>query len=200
MSLVTTYLKGVQKHFSTREKEQFCFVHGATPDDIEELKTTYPLCPDSVIEFLSIVDGTNGRIYNKDYVDITVLADLEQYPHSLLSVQEILKERDYDETTFKRYMDDTVTTEDSLKDFVDIDPKVDVNISLKHALCFSVGINGSACLYIDFNPTQEGKIGQIISYEHDPDLHIVIADNFDEYLQLLINQDFSFMTEKDDDE
>lgn len=48
-------------------------------------------------------------------------------------------------------------------------------------------------LYIDFNPSNEGVCGQIIRFLHDPDQYQVIANSFDEYLQVLIDGGFMFL-------
>ena len=55
---------------------------------------------------------------------------------------------------------------------------------------------GSSQLFIDFSPSDKGIVGQIIRYVHDPDETIVIADSFDEYLQMLIDKDYDFIHEK----
>lgn len=50
---------------------------------------------------------------------------------------------------------------------------------------------------MDFSPSEKGKRGQIVRFVHDPDEFRVIADSFDEYLQLLINTGYNFIDEED---
>ncbi len=54
---------------------------------------------------------------------------------------------------------------------------------------------GTSQLFIDFSPSERGKAGQIVRFLHDPDEFRVIADNFDEYLQKLIDNQFDFIIE-----
>ena len=41
----------------------------------------------------------------------------------------------------------------------------------------------------------KGKKGQVLRFLHDPDELVIVADSFDEYLQMLIDQDYSFINE-----
>ncbi|CAI3944783.1 Cell wall assembly regulator SMI1 (Killer toxin-resistance protein 4) (SMI1) (PDB:5J1B) [Commensalibacter communis] len=201
MSLVTDYLNGLKEHFTTEDIKAFHKVHGASLDDIEKLKAAYPLCPDRLIEFLSIVDGTYHRDYGDgDAVCIYMLGSgVYEYPYYLLSVKDILQERkEEDRSIYDIYLDDDEETEDDLEEFVEVDPRINTRVPFNKHLCFSHCMNngGTSKLYIDFNPTQEGKVGQIIRYLHDPDSYIVIADSFDEYLQEIIDNNFEFMIEE----
>ena len=54
---------------------------------------------------------------------------------------------------------------------------------------------GSSVLYLDFNPSAPGTVGQVVRFMHDPDNYQVIADSFDDYLQLLIDEDYGFLSE-----
>jgi cell wall assembly regulator SMI1 len=51
---------------------------------------------------------------------------------------------------------------------------------------------GTSSLFIDFNPSAFGKKGQIVRFLHDPDNYKVIANSFDDYLQMLIDGNYSF--------
>ena len=55
---------------------------------------------------------------------------------------------------------------------------------------------GSSTLYVDFSPTTAGKRGQIVRFLHDPDSYQVIADSFDDYLQLLIDGGYGFLIDE----
>lgn len=54
---------------------------------------------------------------------------------------------------------------------------------------------GSSQLFIDFSPSEKGVKGQIIRFLHDPDEMKVIANSFDEYLQMLIDNEYAFINE-----
>ena len=59
---------------------------------------------------------------------------------------------------------------------------------------------GTSQLFIDFSPSASGKKGQVVRYLHDPDELVIVADSFDEYLQMLIDQDYLFINEDSMDE
>lgn len=56
-------------------------------------------------------------------------------------------------------------------------------------------VDGTSQLFIDFLPSAEGKKGQIVRYLHDPDELVIIADSFDEYLQMLMENEYDFINE-----
>lgn len=99
-----------------------------------------------------------------------------------------------------------------LKDYInrDLDPEWGIYIDDKiiddfdkvHWLHLSNCMNngGSSQLYIDFLPSDTGKVGQVVMYLHDPDELAVIAESFDGYLQLLIDSEFASIEEDMADE
>ncbi len=54
---------------------------------------------------------------------------------------------------------------------------------------------GTSQLFIDFSPSAKGKKGQVLRYLHDPDELVIVADSFDEYLQMLMDNEYDFITE-----
>lgn len=52
---------------------------------------------------------------------------------------------------------------------------------------------GTSSLFIDFTPSEKGVRGQVIRFLHDPDELKVIADSFDEFLEMLIADKFKFI-------
>lgn len=56
-------------------------------------------------------------------------------------------------------------------------------------------MGGTSQLFIDFSPSEKGVSGQIIRYIHDPDEIEVIAESFDRYLEMLINNNYDFINE-----
>lgn len=68
------------------------------------------------------------------------------------------------------------------------------------ALCwlhFSDCMNngGTSQLFIDFSPSARGTKGQIVRYLHDPDEFVVIADSFDDYLQVVMGHKYDFIAD-----
>ena len=58
---------------------------------------------------------------------------------------------------------------------------------------------GTSQLFVDFSPSKKGVNGQILRYLHDPDEIEVIADSFDEYLQMLIDNGYDFVGEEEEE-
>lgn len=82
-------------------------------------------------------------------------------------------------------------------DFEKIDEKI---IDKAEEICwlhFSDCMNngGISQLFIDFSPSPKGIKGQVVRYVHDPDEIAVIADSFDDYLQILMDYEYDFITE-----
>jgi len=114
-------------------------------------------------------------------------SDLESYLYYLLSVDQILESLkiDYDFS----YLRECYPSGEGM------DSKInDVLIAGKYFHFSDCPNNGrSSQLFIDFNPRDEGVTGQVITYVHDPDEFKVIANSFDDYLKLLINNKYAFV-------
>ena len=82
-----------------------------------------------------------------------------------------------------------------------MDERIQTDTSKLKWLNFSDCMNngGTSSLYIDFTPSEKGIKGQVIRFLHDPDELQVIADSFDEFLDMLIENDFKFIHEDDFD-
>ncbi|WP_299779032.1 SMI1/KNR4 family protein [uncultured Formosa sp.] len=165
--------------------------HGASQDDINELKADCPAIPEALIQLLHYVDGTYWRTYGDEDIAFTLLgSDLSKRDYYLLSSQQILENQGDAPYNFQDYLDGEY-------DGVDRDEKI-----LKHAkdldwLHFADCTNngGTSQLYIDFSPSEKGKMGQIVRFLHDPNGFEVIADSFEAYLQMLMDNEFSFIRE-----
>lgn len=64
---------------------------------------------------------------------------------------------------------------------------------LHFADCVNNG--GTSQLFIDFSPSSKGKKGQVLRYLHDPDKLVIVSDGFDAYLQMLMDEEYGFITE-----
>ncbi|KOP71438.1 SMI1 / KNR4 family protein [Lysinibacillus sp. FJAT-14745] len=196
MDLVNKFLNGLRAALSTDEFEELNTAYGATKEDIDKLRSEYPNCPESLICLLENIDGTYWRKYGENKIAVCILgSDVEEgkYPYYLLSTQQMLEssKEEEDISYLLEYQDDEEA----------VDPKINSEGLLPGTyIHFSDCMNngGSSRLYIDFNPSDEGKYGQIIRFLHDPDQYEVIANSFDEYLQDLINGGFVFLENEEE--
>ena len=169
-------------------------VQPASQKQIDRLLEVYPDAPESLIELLKLMDGTYYRVYGKEKVCLYALgSDYEGYPYYLLSALQILKTKDefaeWGDYLINREFDD-IPVDDGICDDMD---KLDF---LHFSDCMNNG--GTSQLFIDFSPSVKGKKGQILRVLHDPDELVIVAESFDEYLQMLMNQDYAFIDEDTD--
>lgn len=190
--IVQKYITGLKETYVKREKKDKWdnvenIVYGANEDDILKIKQIYPNVPEELIDILRIIDGTNRLYGDKDVWLYFLGSYLKSYPYFLLSVEQIIKNKDEIVKIFHDMIDREYD-----EDVVSVDGKI-INDSTKIKwLHFADGI-GSTQLYIDFSPSEQGKVGQVIMYVHDPDKLVVIANSFEEYLQKLIDKDYDFI-------
>lgn len=197
MNLVQKYMEGLKKaYYQNGGKEQWDdfekVVHGASKEDIEKLCSIYPNIPDSLLQLLSVVDGTYWRVYAKEEIAFYFLgSDLEEYPYYLLSAKQMCNQENSD------WLADFINRE--FGDAVEIDDRIIEKADQMCWLHFSDCMNngGTSQLFIDFSPSFKGISGQIVRYVHDPDEISVIADSFDDYLQMLIDHEYDFISEED---
>ena len=170
---------------------------GATDSDIEKLLKLYPDTPKTLIDLLKIVDGTYFREYSGGTLSFYILgSDLEEYPYYLLSVKQIIENKNEAFDLYEEMLDD----EDD--ELASIDEKIIRNSKNMNWLHFSDCSNngGTSTLFIDFSPSEKGTYGQVIMFVHDPDEFEVIADSFDDYLEQIILREYDFLNYYDDDD
>lgn len=175
------YENGGQKQWDRFEK----VLHGASPEDLENLRACYPDIPDSLIQLLEIVDGAYWRKYGEETVSLYFLgSDMEGYPYYLLSARQIVDTKDqfreWGDYLIHREFDDIPVDEGICDDFDNL-------YWLHFSDCMNNG--GTSQLFIDFSPSAKGKKGQVVRFLHDSDELVIVADSFDEYLQMLIEND-----------
>lgn len=181
------YREGAQKqwdHFAS-------VVQGADQENLDKLLEFYPDAPESLIELLRLVDGTYYREYPADKVCLLFLgSDYEGYPYYLLSAKQMVETKD----NFAEWGDYLINRE---YDDIPVDEGICDDMDKLNFLHFSDCVNngGTSQLFIDFSPSAKGKKGQVLRYLHDPDEMVVVADSFDAYLQMLIEQDYAFIDE-----
>lgn len=164
---------------------------GATTEDIEKIKNVYPNIPNTLISILEYVDGTYWREYAGEEITFYFLgSDVEEYPYYLLSSKQIIENQNEAYENYSDYIDRQY-------DGVEIDDKITKQSNSLKWLHFSDCSNngGTSQLFIDFSPSDKGKMGQIVRFLHDPDEFSVITESFEEYLKKLIENGYDFINE-----
>lgn len=154
---------------------------GISNEELNGLLKEFPNIPVSLIELLKYSNGTDIYCFQSDVDD-------GKYPYYLIDSTEMIRTKN----NAKDYYSDYITRE---FDDVEIDNKITNDVNNVKWLLFSNCMNngGTSQLFIDFSPSKEGKVGQIVRYLHDPDSIIVIADSFDEYLKQIMDSNYRFV-------
>lgn len=198
MTIVENYIAGLKNaYFDNGGKETWehfqKIKHGVSKDDIVKLKEIYPNIPKALINLLEYVDGTYWREYEGEEITLFFLgSDVEEYPYYLLSSKEIIENQNiatlyYSDYIERKYDEDEVKMDDKITD------NPDIVKWLHFSDCMNNG--GTSQLFIDFSPSKNGKVGQVVRFLHDPDEFSVIADSFEEYLKMLIDNKYDFINE-----
>ena len=164
---------------------------GISKENLNKLKQMYPDIPNSLVKLLKFADGTYHRTYGTDKICLYFLgSDLEEYPYYLLSSERIINNKNMAYEYYKEYIDRNYGEE------IYVDDKIISDSKKIYWLHFSDCMNngGTSKLFIDFSPSDIGIKGQIIRVLHDSDEIRVIANSFDEYLQMLIDNNLNFIS------
>ena len=196
MNTIENYVAGLKKaYFDYNAKETWehfeKIKHGASREDIAELKKVYPDVPEALINLLEYVDGTYWREYAGEEIAFYFLgSDVDEYPYYFLSSKEIIENRNIATEYYSDYLERKY-------DEVEIDEKITNKADTINWLHFSDCMNngGTSQLFIDFSPSEKGKKGQVVRFLHDPDEFMVIADSFEDYLKMLIDNGYAFINE-----
>lgn len=196
MSIAQKYMEGLKKAYYENggEKQWDHFekiMHGASKEDLEKLRELYPDIPGSLVQLLEMADGTYWRKYAEEEITLFFLgSDMEEYPYYLLSAQQMMDTEEgfrmWGDYLINREYDDIPVDEGICDDF-------DKLCWLHFSDCMNNG--GTSQLFIDFTPSAKGKKGQVVRYLHDPDELVIIADSFDAYLQMLMDEEYNFINE-----
>ena len=198
MTLVEQYLEGLKQAYINNGGEEawqnlMATAHGATDADLQLLHNRYPQVPESLLDLLRHIDGTYWRKYEKGTIcDLILGADetMGDYPYYLLSAKQIVETQNEAFDFYADYINGEYE--------VPIDERITRDASQLHNwLHFSDCMNngGTSQLFIDFSPSATGKVGQVIRFVHDPDAIDVIADSFDDYLKMLMDNEYCFVDE-----
>ena len=186
MTLAEQYLEGLKAAYIDNGAEEewqnlMEIVHGATDADLQALRNRYPQVPESLLDLLRHIDGTYWREYEKGTIDELILGADEamgDYPYYLLSAKQIVE-----------------TQNEAFDYYADYINRVYEEVAIDDRIT-----DDASQLFIDFSPSSIGKVGQIVRFLHDPDEMVVIADSFDDYLRMLMKNDYCFVDEMDPDE
>jgi hypothetical protein len=192
-AILERYLAGVHERLPQDSLDALALASGASAQQLDRLRQAYPLCPDTLLRLLSIYNGTYHEKYAGGTVSVYLLgSDAYEYPYYLSSVEQILEDQQSRQRSIAEIYGHYLEEDPGI-----VDARIDVTIRQGQRLCFSHCMNngGSSVLYLDFNPSASGKVGQVVRFMHDPDNYQVIADSFDDYLQLLIDEDYGFLSE-----
>lgn len=170
--------------------------HGISDEDKRRLLEEYPDFPPSLMEILETIDGTYYRKYGDEKICFYFFgSDVEEgkYPYYLFSAEDILKNRNS-----RSDLDDYFDCDDD-EYAEEFGPYVDERLRkngenikwLRFSDCMNNG--GSSALFIDFTPSEKGVKGQVVRFLHDPDEIWVIADSFDEFLDMQEKNSFRFI-------
>lgn len=194
--VVERYIEGLEQAYRDNNGDEYWdeFVEvkeGISDENIAKLKSIYGDVPQELIELLSYADGTYFRVYKDSEICLYFLgSDLEEYPYYLLSSDEIIEHQNYANETYYDYVDRKYKELEIDDRIIDDSSKIKW---LHFADCMNNG--GTSQLFIDFSPSESGKVGQVLMYVHDPDSITVIADSFAEYLQYMIDSEYDFINE-----
>ncbi|WP_322969431.1 SMI1/KNR4 family protein [Faecalibacter sp. LW9] len=196
MNTTEKYILGLKKSYiengASEDWEHFESVkEGVSKEKIEQLQKIYPEIPQALIDLLKYVDGTYWRKFKEEEIIFYFLgSDVEEYPYYLLSAEQIIENQNQAVDYYSDYIERKY-------DEVDIDEKITNKPNNLKWLHFSDCMNngGTSQLFIDFTPSEKGKKGQIIRFLHDPDEFKVIAENFEEYLKKVIDNEYDFINE-----
>lgn len=195
IDIVDKYIKMLETKYKNSDIkfkwEKFILVkEGISKENLDKLKQIYPDIPKSLIKLLNFADGTYHRTYGTDRICLYFLgSDLKEYPYYLLSSERIINNVNKAYEYYKEYVDRSYGEE------VYVDNKIISNSEKMFWLHFSDCMNngGTSQLFIDFSPSENGTKGQIVRTLHDSDEISVIANSFDEYLQMLIDNNLNFI-------
>lgn len=190
------YITGLKKAYYEKQAQESWdhfekIKHGAAKENIEKLTGIFPDIPDALVSLLNDVDGTYWREYEGEEIAFYMLgSDMEEYPYYLLSSAQMIENHDIALTYYSDYIEREYEE-------VEIDEKITDTAKDLKWLHFSDCANngGTSQLFIDFSPSEKGTKGQVVRFLHDPDEFSVIADSFEDYLQMLMDKEYDFINE-----
>lgn len=155
--------------------ENYKQIQGATDEELKRLEEKYNIeLPKTFKEFYKYKNGSGYHFhilypnYEGDHIE----------PFYLFSIDEIIEEKE------NYYNEDELMSDYYDEEEIDeLDERIKPYLKNKNWIPFASLAGGSLNLLLDYDPTDKGKKGQVISYIHDPDFIYFIADDFEEMLE-----------------
>ncbi|WML32996.1 SMI1/KNR4 family protein [Clostridium sp. OS1-26] len=159
----------------TEEYEKYQKINGASEEELNALEKRYNIkLPKDFREFYKYKNGS-GYHFHILYPN----CECEHIePFYLFSIEEIIEEKDGfydDDELMSDYYDEEEISE--------LDCRIKPYLKNRNWIPFAALAGGSLNLLLDYDPTDRGKEGQIISYIHDPDFIYYVANTFTEMLE-----------------
>lgn len=181
MTVQERYMSEVCRVYRSMALELWKEIHkewkAITPNDWMQLLRKYPDTPEGVTYFLNMLDGTFGKQFTSLQVPFPMY---------------IYEGKKFYSLSAKEMLDQTAEDLDVLQmAFSVAKPKqVRARTSQWDACLLAVTGEGpeASRLYIDYNPTKQGHVGQILLYDGESQALEVVAPSFNRFLlQLLQN-------------
>ncbi|WP_405170926.1 SMI1/KNR4 family protein [Paenibacillus sp. FSL H8-0280] len=147
---------------------------GVTDEQLDAFEQEYGIRLPA--DFRAFYKRKNGSGYAFHVLYPSLEEGRESEPFYLLSLEKIQKEQS---TLVENRMDDYFTEEE----IRELDPRIKPYLFQKKWITFGMLGGGSLYLMFDFDPTEQGTVGQIIMYVHDPDFVYYVAGTFTELLE-----------------
>ena len=201
MTIAGNYLDCLQKAYKrSGHSEQWRHFEqirqGASAEDLNDLQARFPDVPPSLLNleitesaYMESPDQLVGAVMELRRAGFTDY----HYPYYLLSARQMAESHKVS-AYYADYINRVFDPEDVLIDAQIID-RADELDWLHFSDCMNNG--GTSQLFIDFSPSKQGTKGQIVCTLHDPDEIYVLADSFEDYLQMLIDQHCAFVDEEE---
>ena len=162
-----------KKYFGEYKK-----LKGANNDEINSFEINFNLkLPEDFTDYYKI---KNGSEYPFNLLYTTFKNSC--IPFTIMSIDDIKNTKKYfcerDELLENHYDKDEIEK---------LDNRIKPYLFNKKWFPFAQVVGGSLYLMLDFDPTEKGKIGQIIFNMHDPDFIYYITESFTELLKDTIN-------------
>ena len=144
----------------------------------QELKRVFPETPQGLLDILSIVNGTWNQRFSDFQLKVPIFM-FEKHELYLLSAEDMMKHSQEELEVVKPALEASVR------------PKgVRARLSQWNACLIAKSEDGKSRLYIDYNPTKEGVVGQVLLYDGQSQRIQVVAAMFAKFLAVLLTLDY----------
>ncbi|WP_368028338.1 SMI1/KNR4 family protein [Paenibacillus sp. DCT19] len=129
-------------------------------------------------DFRAFYERKNGSGYGFHVLYPGDEEEQRSIPFYLMSLDEIRETK-----RFFCEVDEKLEEHYSEEEIRKLDPEIKPFLFHKQWIPFATMAGGSLYIMLDFDPTEQGKYGQIIMYVHDPDFVYYLNESFEELLE-----------------